>query len=68
MGSFSIYGNAVVNHGYILMSLYGHLSSVDVIGRQEVARGDTLGWKGETDLAAADPLYFAIFLHGPLVA
>ncbi len=63
-GSFGIYGNAVVNHGYSLMSLYGHLSSVDVSERQEVARGDTLGRKGETDLAGGDTLHFAMFLHG----
>ena len=62
-GSFGIYGNAVVNHGYSLMSLYGHLSSVDVSERQEVVRVDTLGRKGETDLAGGDPLHFAMFLH-----
>ena len=62
--SFGIYGNPVVNHGYSLVYVYGHLSSVDISERQEVARGDTLGRKGETDLAGGDPLHFAIFLHG----
>jgi murein DD-endopeptidase MepM/ murein hydrolase activator NlpD len=60
-----IYGNAVVvDHGYGLMSLYGHLSSIDVKEGQTVKRGETLGRSGATGLAAGDHLHFAILLQG----
>ncbi len=62
---FGIYGNAVVvDHGYGLMSLYGHLSSVDVKEGQEVKRGEILGRTGDTGLAGGDHLHFAILLQG----
>jgi murein DD-endopeptidase MepM/ murein hydrolase activator NlpD len=60
-----IYGNAVVvDHGYGLMSLYGHLSSIDVKEGQQVTRGQVLGHSGDTGLAAGDHLHFAILLQG----
>jgi len=62
---FGIYGNAVVvDHGYGLMSLYGHLSSIDVKEGQTVTRGQTLGRTGDTGLAGGDHLHFAILLQG----
>ena len=60
-----IYGNAVVlDHGYGLMSLYGHLSSIDVEEGETVERGATLGRTGATGLAGGDHLHFTILLHG----
>ncbi|MCZ6507517.1 MAG: M23 family metallopeptidase [Acidobacteria bacterium] len=60
-----IYGNVVViDHGYGLMSLYGHLSSFEVATGDRVARGQTLGRTGQTGLAGGDHLHFAVFLHG----
>jgi murein DD-endopeptidase MepM/ murein hydrolase activator NlpD len=60
-----IYGNAVViDHGYGLMTLYGHLSAIDVKEGQQVRRGETLGRTGETGLAGGDHLHFAILLQG----
>ena len=62
---FGIYGNAiVVDHGYGLMSLYGHLSAIDVREGQAVTRGQILGRTGDTGLAAGDHLHFAILLQG----
>ena len=62
---FGIYGNAVVvDHGYGLMSLYGHLSAIDVKEGQAVTRGQTLGRTGDTGLAGGDHLHFAILLQG----
>ncbi len=62
---FGIFGNAVVvDHGYGIMSLYGHLSSISVSAGQKVARGDTLGKTGETGLAGGDHLHFTILLQG----
>jgi len=62
---FGIYGNAVViDHGFGLMSLYGHLSSIDVKEGDEVARGQTIGRTGRTGLAGGDHLHFTILVHG----
>ncbi|MBZ5638585.1 MAG: M23 family metallopeptidase [Acidobacteriia bacterium] len=62
---FGIYGNAVVvDHGYGLESLYGHLSSIDVKEGQAVRRGDVLGRTGDTGLAGGDHLHFSILLDG----
>jgi len=62
---FGIYGNAVVvDHGYGLMSLYGHLSAIDVKEGQTVTRGQMLGRTGDTGLAGGDHLHFAILLQG----
>ncbi len=62
---FGIYGNAVIlDHGYGLMSLYAHLSSLEVQAGQEVARGESLGATGETGLAGGDHLHFSMLLHG----
>jgi murein DD-endopeptidase MepM/ murein hydrolase activator NlpD len=62
---FGIYGNCVViDHGYGLMSLYGHLSNVAVQEGQRVERGEVIGRSGETGLAGGDHLHFGVLLHG----
>ncbi len=62
---FGIYGNTVViDHGYGLMSLYGHLSSIGVKDGQQVKRGEVLGTTGETGLAGGDHLHFTTLLQG----
>jgi len=62
---FGIYGNAVViDHGYGVQSLYGHLSSIAVKEGQMVQRGQELGRSGQTGLAAGDHLHFTMLLQG----
>jgi murein DD-endopeptidase MepM/ murein hydrolase activator NlpD len=62
---FGIYGNAVViDHGYGLQSIYGHLSSIAVAEGQKVSRGDIIGKTGETGLAGGDHLHFCTLLQG----
>jgi len=62
---FGIYGNAVViDHGYGLMSLYGHLSSFAVKEGDHVRRGQVIGHTGETGLAGGDHLHFTMLLDG----
>ncbi|HVT16499.1 MAG TPA: peptidoglycan DD-metalloendopeptidase family protein [Thermoanaerobaculia bacterium] len=62
---FGIFGNAVVvDHGYGLMSLYGHLSAISVREGQEVKRGQELGRSGQTGLAGGDHLHFTTMLRG----
>jgi murein DD-endopeptidase MepM/ murein hydrolase activator NlpD len=62
---FGIYGNAIViDHGFGLQSIYGHLSSIAVSEGQKVARGDIIGKTGETGLAGGDHLHFCTLLQG----
>jgi murein DD-endopeptidase MepM/ murein hydrolase activator NlpD len=62
---FGIYGNAVlIDHGAGLISVYGHMSSIDVKPGQSVKKQDILGKSGATGLAAGDHLHFGMFLHG----
>ena len=60
-----IYGNAVViDHGYGLMSISGHLSSIAVEQGQRVSKGDVIGNTGATGLAGGDHLHFCTLLQG----
>lgn len=62
---FGIYGNAVViDHGHGLLTLYGHLSSIDVKVGDKVERGQEIGRTGATGLALGDHLHFTVLLHG----
>jgi murein DD-endopeptidase MepM/ murein hydrolase activator NlpD len=64
-GYLGIYGNCVVlDHGYGLQTLYGHLSSVEVKAGDKVTRGQPLGRSGATGLAGGDHLHFAVLLQG----
>jgi len=58
---FGIYGNTVViDHGYGLLSLYGHLSSYEVKVGDQVRKGQTIGRSGATGLAGGDHLHFSM--------
>jgi murein DD-endopeptidase MepM/ murein hydrolase activator NlpD len=62
---FGIYGNAVlIDHGAGLMSLYGHMSELDVKPGQMVKKQEVIGKSGATGLAAGDHLHFGLFLQG----
>ncbi len=62
---FGIYGNTVViDHGYGLHSLYGHLSSLSVAEGDTVERGQQIGRSGVTGLSGGDHLHFTMLLHG----
>ena len=62
---FGIYGNTVVlDHGYGLLSLYAHLSSIAVAVGDEVEKGAVLGRSGETGLAGGDHLHFSMLVRG----
>jgi Peptidase family M23 len=64
-GYLGIYGNCVViDHGYGVQTLYGHMSSVDVKEGQQVKRGETIGRSGSTGLAGGDHVHFAVMLDG----
>jgi murein DD-endopeptidase MepM/ murein hydrolase activator NlpD len=60
-----IYGNCVVvDHGYGLQSIYGHLSELGVKEGDKVTRGQTMGKSGSTGLAAGDHLHFSMQIDG----
>lgn len=60
-----IYGNCVVvDHGYGLQSIYGHLSRIGVKKGQAVQRGEELGRSGDTGLAGGDHLHFSMQIDG----
>jgi murein DD-endopeptidase MepM/ murein hydrolase activator NlpD len=64
-GELGIFGKLVIiDHGLGLMSLYAHMSSIDVSPRMDVKRGDTLGATGVTGLAGGDHLHFGILING----
>lgn len=64
-GNLGIYGQAVVlDHGHGLLSLYGHISSLEVKQGEVVSRGQSLGRTGDTGLALGDHLHFTMLLHG----
>ena len=60
-----IYGNCVIlDHGLGVLSLYGHLSTMDVKEGETVEKGQVLGRTGITGLAGGDHLHFTILVNG----
>ena len=60
-----IYGNCIVlDHGYGLQSIYGHLSEIAVKEGQMVKRGESMGKTGSTGLAGGDHLHFSMQVDG----
>jgi murein DD-endopeptidase MepM/ murein hydrolase activator NlpD len=60
-----IYGNCiVVDHGYGLQTIYGHLSHIDVHEGDMVKRGQVMGQSGMTGMAGGDHIHFAMQLDG----
>jgi murein DD-endopeptidase MepM/ murein hydrolase activator NlpD len=60
-----IYGNCiVVDHGYGLQSVYGHMSSMAVKPGDAVKKGQEMGKSGETGMAGGDHVHFTMQLDG----
>lgn len=60
-----IYGNCVViDHGYGLQSIYGHMSEFLVKPGDVVRKGQIIGKTGSTGLAGGDHLHFSMQLDG----
>lgn len=67
-GNIGIYGGTVIiDHGFGLASLYGHMSSIDVSKDQMVAKGDIIGKTGDSGLAGGDHLHFGMLVHNTYV-
>jgi murein DD-endopeptidase MepM/ murein hydrolase activator NlpD len=60
-----IYGNCIViDHGYGLQTIYGHLSEFLVKKGDMVKKGQTIGKTGSTGLAGGDHLHFTMQVDG----
>ncbi|WP_411032378.1 M23 family metallopeptidase [Spongiimicrobium sp. 3-5] len=59
------YGKHIrIDHGYGYMSLYGHLSRYNVKKRQQVKRGDLIGFVGSTGRSEAPHLHYEVWKDG----
>lgn len=59
------YGKAVqVDHGFHLVSLYGHLSRITVREGERVERGQRLGLMGSTGRSTGSHLHYEVRLNG----
>ena len=68
VGDLGIYGQTVIiDHGCGVMSMYAHLSVIDVQVGQVVEKGQPIGRTGATGLAAGDHLHFAMLVHDTFV-
>src|SRR5204863_1860534 len=65
---FGIYGNTIViDHGYGLLTVYGHLASFAVKAGDKVERGQLIAQSDSTGLAGGDHLHFSVVLQGQQV-
>lgn len=60
-----IYGNCVIlDHGYSLQTLYGHMSRIDVKVGDSVTKEQRLGVSGATGMAFGDHVHFSMLIAG----
>ncbi len=65
VGKHDILGDyVVIDHGGGYETLYGHLSSVDVLEGQGLSRGDAIGGIGNTGAGTGPHLHFEILRNG----
>ena len=58
------YGNAIiVDHGYGVVSRYGHLESYNVRAGQRVHRGDVIGFVGNTGRSTGPHLHYEVWVR-----
>jgi murein DD-endopeptidase MepM/ murein hydrolase activator NlpD len=58
------YGNAIViDHGYDVVTRYGHLSGYNVKPGQRIHRGDVIGFVGSTGRSTAPHLHYEVWVR-----
>ncbi|HEX4772113.1 MAG TPA: M23 family metallopeptidase [Bryobacteraceae bacterium] len=63
-----IYGNCVIlDHGYSLQTLYGHMSRIDVKVGDMVQKQQHIGVSGSTGMAFGDHVHFSMLIAGAQV-
>ena len=66
-GQNGAYGNMVVlDHGYGILTKYGHLSRFAVSSGQKVSRGTVIGYVGSTGRSTGAHLHYEIWMNGRL--
>ena len=64
-GPLGIYGNCiVVDHGYGLQSIYGHMRQIDVKVGDPIQKEQVMGKSGATGLAGGDHIHYSIQVDG----
>ncbi len=64
-GPLGIYGNCiVVDHGYGLQTIYGHMRQIDVKVGDSVTKEQVMGRSGATGLAGGDHIHYSIQVDG----
>jgi murein DD-endopeptidase MepM/ murein hydrolase activator NlpD len=64
-GPLGIYGNCVVvDHGYGLQSIYGHMRQIDAKVGDMVQKEQVLGRSGATGLAGGDHIHYSMQVDG----
>jgi murein DD-endopeptidase MepM/ murein hydrolase activator NlpD len=59
------FGNwIVIDHGYGLQTVYGHLSNIKVVKGQNVKRGDLIGISGNSGLSSGPHLHYQVEQFG----
>ncbi len=59
------FGNCIViDHGYGLQTVYGHLSDIKVVKGQNVKRGDLIGISGSSGLSSGPHLHYQVEQFG----
>lgn len=62
------YGNSIiVNHGFGIKTVYGHMNGFSVKQGQKVKRGDVIGFVGNTGLSTAPHLHYEVLRSGEKV-
>lgn len=60
-----IYGNCVIlDHGYTLQTLYGHMSKIGVKVGDTMQKGQAMGLSGSTGMAFGDHVHFSMLIAG----
>ena len=66
-GPNGAYGNMVaLDHGFGIVTKYGHLSRIAVTNDQHVKRGDVIGYVGSTGRSTGAHLHYEVWMNGPL--
>jgi murein DD-endopeptidase MepM/ murein hydrolase activator NlpD len=59
------YGNHVrINHGYGYLTLYGHMSKLNVRPGQKIKRGEVIGYVGNTGKSSGPHLHYEVHKDG----